>query len=322
MKRASQNLRLRIEQQESIKPPMIQITPPSEGTRSYQPSTAGSDANSEIARIQRQLRSFVFDDKGEPSLLRQQLADYKELRKQLKSAVRSADLSKKISEAGATNRVKTRPKATKNKGVKKADEPLLIVNPNHSGMQVEGATNEPQFDRKGAGHERNKNRPETTPTRSDLENATISNRRKDIKDLLALVNFDKEFLDLCSNCSTALDECEQVLQDQTESKDLVNQIELNDQLNYRLEDIYPDIEKSDDLSTGAAAKANSQKGQDAARRLPGLLFDRWETVRVRSATKQNVIEIQMLEDEQYRRMVDGYKSEEVSPKSTISIQTY
>ena len=62
--------------------------------------------------------------------------------------------------------------------------------------------------------------------------------------------------------------------------------------------------------------------QNGARKLPGLLFDRWDTIRVRSANKQNVIEIQMLECEQYRRMVDGYKSEQVSPKSTPSLSTY
>ena len=53
-----------------------------------------------------------------------------------------------------------------------------------------------------------------------------------------------------------------------------------------------------------------------------MLFDRWETIRVRSATKQNIIEIKMLEDEQYRRMVDGYKSEQVSPNSNLTIQTF
>merc|ERR1719334_2483247 len=83
MKRASQNLKQKVENKNQFKPPSIQITPPLGHPREYQPSPAISDTNSEIDRIRKQLRSFVFDDKGEPSLLRQQLGDYQELRKQL-----------------------------------------------------------------------------------------------------------------------------------------------------------------------------------------------------------------------------------------------
>ena len=46
----------------------------------------------------------------------------------------------------------------------------------------------------------------------------------------------------------------------------------------------------------------------SASRVAALLYDRWETVRVRLATRQNLLEIQILEDEQYKRMVEGYKS--------------
>ena len=52
-----------------------------------------------------------------------------------------------------------------------------------------------------------------------------------------------------------------------------------------------------------------------------MLLDRWDTVRMRVAQQQNAIEIQMLESEQYRRMVDGYKSEQESPTSAYSIIT-
>ena len=52
-----------------------------------------------------------------------------------------------------------------------------------------------------------------------------------------------------------------------------------------------------------------------------MLLDRWDTVRMRVAQQQNAIEIQMLESEQYRRMVDGYKSEQESPTSIYSIVT-
>lgn len=45
---------------------------------------------------------------------------------------------------------------------------------------------------------------------------------------------------------------------------MVDQIELNDQLNYRLEDIYPDIEKSDDLSHETVLRAPSIKGKSRA----------------------------------------------------------
>ena len=109
-----------------------------------------------------------------------------------------------------------------------------------------------------------------------------------------------------------------------------------------MEDIYPDIEKTDDISSTAVKKATTQKsksfpstaapipvlfalldfkkhiftlnsGRVAAIRVSSLLFDRWETIRVRLATRQNIIEIQILEDEQYKRMVEGYKSEQTSP---------
>ena len=57
----------------------------------------------------------------------------------------------------------------------------------------------------------------------------------------------------------------------------------------------------------------TNSGRVAAIRVSSLLFDRWETIRVRLATRQNIIEIQILEDEQYKRMVEGYKSEQTSP---------
>ena len=46
-----------------------------------------SECGSEVEKIKRKLQTFKFDDNGVPGLLRQQLEDYKELRKQLKSAV-------------------------------------------------------------------------------------------------------------------------------------------------------------------------------------------------------------------------------------------
>ena len=46
---------------------------------------------------------------------------------------------------------------------------------------------------------------------------------------------------------------------QSETPRLIDQIELNDQLNQRMEDIYPDIEKTDDISSTAVKKATTQK---------------------------------------------------------------
>ena len=48
---------------------------------------------------------------------------------------------------------------------------------------------------------------------------------------------------------------------QSETPRLIDQIELNDQLNQRMEDIYPDIEKTDDISSTAVKKATTQKSK-------------------------------------------------------------
>ena len=48
---------------------------------------------------------------------------------------------------------------------------------------------------------------------------------------------------------------------QSETPRLIDQIELNDQLNQRMEDIYPDIEKTDDVSSTAVKKATTQKSK-------------------------------------------------------------
>ena len=48
---------------------------------------------------------------------------------------------------------------------------------------------------------------------------------------------------------------------QSEAPRLIDQIELNDQLNQRMEDIYPDIEKTDDMSSTAVNKASTKKSK-------------------------------------------------------------
>ena len=48
---------------------------------------------------------------------------------------------------------------------------------------------------------------------------------------------------------------------QSETPRLIDQIELNDQLNQRMEDIYPDIEKTDDISSTAVKKATTQRSK-------------------------------------------------------------
>jgi hypothetical protein len=75
-----------------------------------------------------------------------------------------------------------------------------------------------------------------------------------------------------------------------------------------MEDIYPDIDKTDAMTSTALTQAPNKHAHLAASRVAALLYDRWETVRVRLATRQNLLEIQILEDEQYKRMVEGYKS--------------
>ena len=45
--------------------------------------------------------------------------------------------------------------------------------------------------------------------------------------------------------------------------------------------------------------------KNASSNVSAVLFDLWERNRVELATRQNVLEIQILEDEQYKRMVEG-----------------
>jgi len=112
-------------------------------------------------------------------------------------------------------------------------------------------------------------------------------------------------------------------------------MERADLLSNRLDDIYPDLEKCDDQTSSITAIAPDFNckyfkkravfinfvAQKIAKNISSMLLDRWDTVRMRVAHQQNAIEIQMLESEQYRRMVDGYKSEQESPTSIYSIVT-
>ena len=156
-------------------------------------------------------------------MLRQQLADYKELRKQLKNAVKSANLSKQISEASSSP-VKTSPGPIKLKSTK-AGQTLLIVNPNPPTVQVQPATPDTingthqtdAFTGNSAGISKsdiksraaqNQNLAATSP--SDEASAQSAKIRA-IRDLLSQVKFDETFHKICRNCATALDECEQVL---------------------------------------------------------------------------------------------------------------
>jgi len=379
IKRANKNLKNRIDGSTSLQPqstPKIDISPPQIVMTSRDAmSPIPSECGSEVEKIKRKLQTFKFDDNGVPGLLRQQLEDYKELRKQLKSAVQSAELSKEISEVSnkpskrrvrygsskpsytlispksSKSQMENTVKSTSGNSLQQVDsnkmEPLLIITPHHDISDNNSSTSiTPKIDHynrkmKNQVHspltplsgvsgatvqirsppvvdhstsEPIKPKSETRKISEEESNAARIAKVRDLRDVISHLEFDQPLYNLANNCNQALDECEQVLQAfQSETPRLIDQIELNDQLNQRMEDIYPDIEKTDDISSTAVKKATTQKSRVAAIRVSSLLFDRWETIRVRLATRQNIIEIQILEDEQYKRMVEGYKSEQTSP---------
>merc|ERR1712176_31871 len=118
-------------------------------------------------------------------------------------------------------------------------------------------------------------------------------KKRDLREMINWLKFDHEFYQMANNCEQALNECEKVLLTLQETPNLSDQ--------------------TDHMTSTAIAHAPNQKAKTAATRVSSLLYDRWETVRVRLATRQNLLEIQILEDEQYKRMVEGYKSEQTSP---------
>ena len=199
--------------------------------REITPSPRSYSDNVEVQRIRNQLKSFVFDDKGEPSLLRQQLSDYKELRKQLQNAMKSADLSRKISEASTENKRKSPLISPKTENQQKSPiispkvipepekvESLLMIRPSsqlsqsapriniESPEQLASATVENSINSRT-----NKNSPRAI----DNDEAWESQRQakvRDIRAILQLLKYDKDFYKLSTDCATALDECEKVLQ--------------------------------------------------------------------------------------------------------------
>jgi len=229
----------------------------------------------------------------------------------LKAAVQSEKLSRQISEVSTTPRYTT------------TTEPLLIITPSHNySSQKSSSSLTPTIDH----YNRLKG---VLPTggaisaniKSNLPKSKISEesdalrvaKKRDLREMIDWLKFDNEFYQMANNCEQALNECEKVLLTLKETPNLSDQIELNEQLNLRMEDIYPDIDQTDHMTSTAIANAPNQKAKTAATRVSSLLYDRWETVRVRLATRQNLLEIQILEDEQYKRMVEGYKSEQSSP---------
>jgi len=323
IKRAGENLRRRLETANQKPVKALEISPLNVSRLSPVPSEYCS---SEIQVIKDKLQSFKFDDNGEPGLLRQQLQDYNKLRDQLKAAVQSEKLSRQISEVTARTKPPTASYTTINDFDKKI-EPLLIITPQPTLNSQKSSTSlTPKID-----HYNRQMALEShslpggaliRPSKANLSKAKISEEEsnaariakiRDLRDVLSLLTFDRQFHQIADDCSQALDECEKVLVTLQETPNLADQVELNEQLNLRMEDIYPDIEKTDDMTSTALQKAPTHQAHTAASRVSSLLYDRWETVRVRLATRQNLLEIQILEDEQYKRMVEGYKSEQASP---------
>lgn len=129
----------------------------------------------------------------------------------MKNALKSADLSKKISEASNHSVKSIKTKHVEN--VTKPGETLLIVNPNPTVQVRPDAINEHQhMSYNSAGLKPNiKLYQPVQNLAANNEDAIGSSKIRDIRELLSFVTFDEKFYTICNNCATALDECDQVL---------------------------------------------------------------------------------------------------------------
>merc|ERR1712008_549123 len=87
------------------------------------------------------------------------------------------------------------------------------------------------------------------------ENNDHHAKRRNLAEMINACQFDTAFHQMAQNCELALNECEKVLKTLQETPNLADQIELNEQLNLRMEDIYPDIEKTDSMTSTALTQA-------------------------------------------------------------------
>jgi len=76
-----------------------------------------------------------------------------------------------------------------------------------------------------------------------------------------------------------------------------------------LDDINSSVPILENLERKIKYKDGSVTSRDALNTTVSMLYDRWDTLRMQATSKQLELEIQVLENEQYNRMVQAYKVE-------------
>nr|XP_026689761.1 nesprin-1-like isoform X2 [Ciona intestinalis] len=76
-----------------------------------------------------------------------------------------------------------------------------------------------------------------------------------------------------------------------------------------LDDINLFIPKLENIERRVRFLAKNDTAREAFNATVSVLYDRWDTVRMQTTSKQNAVEIKILEEEQYKRMVQAYKAE-------------
>ncbi|XP_077969764.1 nesprin-1-like isoform X1 [Styela clava] len=103
-----------------------------------------------------------------------------------------------------------------------------------------------------------------------------------------------------------LNECQERLDAPEMQMSLQEQFDQNQAL---LDEINLLQSKLESVERWTSSLAHDYGGKETLNATVSVLYDRWDTMRMQATSKQNVIEIKMLEEEQYCRMVEAYKAE-------------
>ncbi|CAK8680522.1 unnamed protein product [Clavelina lepadiformis] len=103
-----------------------------------------------------------------------------------------------------------------------------------------------------------------------------------------------------------LDEFQHRLDKSDTESDLQKTLQLTQEL---LDDINRVIPQLEAIERRVRFLSGNHTGRDAFNAAVSVLYDRWDTIRMQATSKQNTVEIKILEEEQYRRMVEAYRAE-------------